>query len=509
MGSIAKQFINIWKKLGVNQKLTVILLGTGMIAGMTVLGFISQRPSYELLYADLEEKEMAEVVAFLKDSKVPYRVVHGGRAVMVPEGSKYDLRLSMAGQDIATDGRVGLELWESPGWGASPLAERMMKRRAIQGELARTISHLENVAWADVQIAQPEETLFAEEQQPVTAAITLKLEMDHRLRPAQVAAVCRLVAGSVEGLSAENVTVIDDQGNLLTAPHGDDATAIAADAQAYRKNYEEYLARKAQTLLDRALGAGRGVVEVSAVLDMDRISETREEYDAENRVAVTEKLVSSSSEGGQSGAGESSETVETAYQVPRSVRTIESVPGAVKRLHVAVMLDPTTEGGAEGETETMSQQQIEELSLALQHAVGLDQQTRQDTFQLTAMEFHQPDTPTPEEPIETAKDNAVLEIVKQASPVAAVLIFVVFASIVLKRLGRASAPEAEKGADEQMFPIGMNLDLDGDIGGNGQGQTKLRNRVKEAMAKDPAAAARLLQQWLSEEDSMTKDANRG
>ena len=164
---------------------------------------LARQPSYELLYSDLEEKDMAQVVGYLKDSKVPYQIAAGGKALMVPEGQKYDLRIALANKGLMTGNRVGLELWEAPGWGTSPLAEQMMKRRAIQGELARTIMHIEQIAWADVQIAQSEPSLFAEDQRQTTAAITLKLRPGQSLNAVQVGGIARLVAASVEGLDTE------------------------------------------------------------------------------------------------------------------------------------------------------------------------------------------------------------------------------------------------------------------------------------------------------------------
>jgi len=488
------QLLAVWKKLGINQKVTILLMMGAAVAGLAGVVYVSRRPSYELLYADLEEKEMAQVVDFLKESKVPFRVAAGGRAIMVPEGSKYDLRLSLANKGIATNGHVGLELWESPGWGASPLAERMMKRRALQGELARTIMHIEQVAWADVQIAQPEPSLFVEDRKPVTAAITLKLKPGRTLRPDQVAGICRLVAGSVEGLEPDNVTVIDEQGNLLSRPRSDAVSAAASDLQEYQRNYEEYLAAKAQALLDRALGPGRSVVRVSAILDMDRISETRETYDAESRVPLTEKIVSKSTTGQTTSSSQSEEVTETTYQVPKTVRTVQNAPGSVKQLHVALAIDPTFTG-EDGQEKTLSQDELDKLATLVKRAVGLDE-TRQDTFQMTALPFIRPPRPDTGAALEKDRNREyVLQIVKYASSALGVLIFVGFAALALRRISRAmrSAPAAPAGT---AYNIG--LDLTGLEGGNGQAE--LRHRVREVMARDPVTAARVIQRWLAEQE---------
>ncbi len=508
MDKTLKQLLAVWNKLGVNQKITILLLIVAMVAGMAALVYVSRRPSYELLYADLEEKDMAEAVAFLKESKVPYRVVRGGKAVMVPEGTKYDLRLSMVDKGVATGGRIGLELWDAPGWGASPLAERMMKRRAIQGELARTIMHIDQVAWADVQIAQPEPSFFIEDRQPVTAAITLKLQPGRTLRPVQVAGICQLVAGSVEGLQAENVTVIDDQSNLLSTPHGDTITAHASNLQNYQRNYEEYLAGKAQAMLDRALGPGRSVVKVSAILDMDRISETQESYSADDKVALSEKIISKSTTGqsaGNGGGSQSEETIDMTYEVPKTVRTVESAPGSVKQLHVAVAIDPTSID-EEGNEQTLTQQEQDELAMLVKRAVGLDDEgPRQDTFQMTAMAFNKPPEPEFDDAIEKQrKQQYLLQLVKYGSSVLAVVIFVAFAAVAMRRISRT----LRSGAAAPAGPAyDMGMDLAGLEGGNGQAQ--LRSRVREVMARNPAAAARVIQRWLGEQENIQKENANG
>lgn len=498
MSQIMKQLSSIWSKLGVNQKATMIFILVAFIAGVAALVRVSGRPSYELLYSDLDEKDMATVVSYLKESKVPYRVTNGGRSVMVAEGQKYDVRLALASKGAVTGGQVGLELWDSPGWGSSQLAEQMMKRRAIQGELARTITHIEQVAWADVQIAQTEESLFAEDQRPTTAAITLKLQSGYRLTPVQVAGICRLVAGSVEGLTPDNVTIIDEKGNLLTQPRSDAATAAAADAHNYRRAYEDYLAAKAQGMLDSALGAGRSMVKVSAELDMNRVSETREDYDPANRVAKTEKLVSRSStsaDNGSGGAGsESEETNEMAYEVPRSVKTLESAPGSVKRLDVALVIDPSYTD-AEGKNATLTRQQLDDLSLLVKRAVGfVEGEPRKDTFQLTAMPFTSRPTAVADTALqEQDKKKFMLQAVRYGSAVLAAVIFVVFAGLGLRKLSRASAAPNAAPA-----PTLLQADFLTMGGENGNGH--LRNRVKELISQDPATAARLLQRWITEED---------
>jgi flagellar M-ring protein FliF len=509
MGNFGKQMALIWGKLGVAQKATAFFILIAVAVALAVLVQVSRRPSYELLYSDLDEKDMAQVVTYLKESKVPYQITGGGRAVMVAEGSKYDMRIGLANKGVMPGNRVGLELWDVPGWGASPVAEQMMKRRAIQGELARTIMHIEQVAWADVQIAQAEQSLFAEDRRATTAAITLKLHSGRTLTSAQVAGICRLVAGSIEGLDPKNVTIIDEQGTLLTTPRSDPGSAAAADAHNYRRAFEEHLAGKAQAMLDRALGAGRSVVKVSATLDMDQATETREEMNPAQRVARNEKILSKTTtgaagEGGAGGGGQSEEVNETSYDVPKTVRTVQTSPGKIKRLDVAVVVDPELPPGKDGKDAALSAKQLEELGMLVKRAVGFDDTSlRKDTFQLTAMSFPKRVETTPAATTAAAPVTPpYMQYVRYGSSVGAVVIFVAFAWFALKRATRAPSVS---GAGPGAAPASLDIELmnlgGGNGNGNGHGHAQLRNRVKDLMARDPATAARLLQRWISEDDS--------
>jgi len=503
MGSLMKQVTAIWNKLGINQKVSLLLVALGVVAGGVVLVCIARQPSYELLYSDLEDKDMAQVVGYLKDSKVPYQITAGGKALMVPEGQKYDLRIALANKGLMTGNRVGLELWEAPGWGTSPLAEQMMKRRALQGELARTIMHIEQIAWADVQIAQSEPSLFAEDQRQTTAAITLKLHPGQSLNPLQVGGIARLVAASVEGLELKNVTLVDEQGNLLSSPHNDTDSAEASDLQAFRRNCEEQLAQKAQVMLDRALGTGKSVVKVSATVDMDRVTETKEQIDAANKVARTEKTTSKTSTAAAESAaaaagGTSEETNETNYEVPKTVRTTQMATGTIKHLDVAVILDPSTTD-KDGKDAVLTAQQLEDLGMLVKRAVGFEESgaVRKDTFQLTAMPFHKEPKVDEAAAAPPEKGSAkILQVAKQAVPALAALIFVVFAGLSLRKILRAvpkAGPSAPEGGKEGLgAPEFFSTEISAD------GHAQLRNRVKDVMAKDPEAAARLLQRWISE-----------
>jgi len=511
MSKFIEQFASVWKKLGVNQKATILLMLAAGIAGAAVLVHLSRRPSYEMLYSDLDEKDMASVVSYLREAKIPYRVTGGGRTVMVAEGAKYETRLDMAAKGLLPSGPVGLEMFEGNTLAPSPMVEQMMKKRAIQGELGRTIMHMRQVQWAEVQIAMPEATPFAEEQKPVTASIVVQTREGETLRKSQAMAIARLVAGAVEGLDPQNVTLVDAAtGNLMSSPQADTTGAEANDAQSFRLAYEEYLAGKAQAILDRALGAGRSEVEVAAVLNMDRITETRESYDAASRVATHERIVSETTNSNAAqGAGSTKEESESSYSVPKTLTNKLTAPGAVERLDVAVIYDPTFTD-AEGNEATITDEQHAELEALVAAAVGLDRQ-RNDTLKVTAMSFRQPAPPAggPSAALpETGKRDYVLQLVRYGSSIGAALLFVIFVTVALRKTSRRAAATSAPGTGETSPAIAATL-LSMSPGGNGNGKAEARERVKDIIASNPITATRLLQRWINEDDPTRKGRRNG
>ena len=509
MGNILQQFAAIWNKLGINQRVTIIMMMVGLVAGVTGLVVISQRPSYELLYADLDDKDVAKLVGFFKESNVPFRVTNGGRSVMVAEGAKYDVKAQLAAKNITPQSsHEGLELIASNGWASTPSQEQIIQRRAMQGELSRVIMHMQPIEWADVQIAQGEKGSFVEDDVDSTAAITVRLKPGRSLRPIQIVGIQELVAGSVQGLKSENVTLIDDGGNLLSTAERNTANARAGSVQSYRAAVEQELVGKAQSLLDRALGAGRAEVRVTADVDMNVRSEVRESFDLNGRFATQEEITTSTSTS-TSAAGTPTSTSEeksnAQYQTPKVITNLETAPGTIKKIDVAVILDPYY-ADAEGKEQQLTQQELDDLSKLVQAAVGYASE-RKDTFQLTTMRFMRVAAPAAESKPGHSREGREywLKMARNGSPLLAVGLFVAFGFFALRKISKAPRIVDE---DALYMSVPSSSDSDGD-GRGGEGlapsgvslaaQAGVSNRVREIIGNDPVTAARLLQSWLEEE----------
>jgi flagellar M-ring protein FliF len=171
---------------------------------------------YRLLYANLASTDASSVIDWLKNQKIPYRLEDGGRAIHIPADKVYEARLNLAGSGLPQGGGVGFEIFDKQSFGMTDFTQKINYQRALQGELSRTISTLAPVEGARVMLALPAKRLFKDQQKEATASVILKLAPGRQLNDSQVQGIIHLVAGSIEGLAAENINVIDANGNVLS-----------------------------------------------------------------------------------------------------------------------------------------------------------------------------------------------------------------------------------------------------------------------------------------------------
>lgn len=399
-----------WRGAGRNQRLAVIAcVALCLIVGLTVAG-LANRPSYTTLFSGLQEKDASDIVAKLQESKVPYRLVGEG-TVQVPQDRVHELRLQMAGLGLPRGGSVGFEIFDQTRLGQSEFQEKLNYRRALQGELERTISSLAPIEQARVHIALPERRLFAEEQEKPTASVILRLRPGGSLDQGEVTAIQNLVAASVEGLARENVTVVDAMGTLLSGGGADPEGMDPTMATRLRTQYqvERQIEKDLQSVLDRTLGVGKAVVRVSADLDFSERQTQEETYTPESeghgvlesQHENTETYTGGGLAGGVVGlssnrgvpvmrpaGGGSYERRETqnTYRVSKRVETRTETPGQIKRLSVAVFVD-----------ERVGIAQADMLQQAVMAAAGIDE-ARGDRVVVQRIPFSRP-APEPKEPL--------------------------------------------------------------------------------------------------------------
>ncbi len=390
-----------------------IALGAVTAVSIALFAFIiiqARTADYQLLYGNLNESDAASIVDWLKSKNIPYQIKDNGRSILVPAANLHETRLSLASAGLPQGSGVGYEIFDKQSFALTDFVQKVNYTRALQGELARTIASLGPVESARVHLALPEKRLFKNQQKPPTASVIIKLKAGHRLSESQVQGIVHLVSSSVEGLSPEHVTVINQNGNVLTrSTEGGLAGNLSPDMLDYQLQVERHLEERAQALLDKALGNRQSMVRVTAQLDFARFEKTEEMYDPEEPVIrseqVTEEKTGSEIVGGipgvqsnlQGNTGQAAGSTPpssrsqrtTNYEISKVVsRTVNPV-GTIRKISVAVLVAdkiiPATDKEPE-KTVPRSEEELNSLKNMISSALGIDK-TRGDKIEVTSMPF--------------------------------------------------------------------------------------------------------------------------
>jgi flagellar M-ring protein FliF len=416
LSQLGSQLLGIWKQLGINQRISIVVTAVVVIVGLTSLAYWSSRADYGLLYGKLDDTEAGKVVAALDDAKVPYRVGHG--AIYVSSDKVYAMRMQLAAKGIPKGDGVGFEIFDKPNFGISDFVQRANYLRAVQGELARTISQLDEVEAARVMIVMPENRLLVDNQKKPTASVFVRVRGTTQLAASAVNSIRFLVANSVEGLQASSVTVVDNRGNVLSENTENDSVAGLSSGQlGVRRSLEQYLAKQAETMLEKVLGSGQAVVRVAAEINFDTTTRTEEKFDPDGQVVRTstsndEKADTTTSNGGGVVGVAANATAETnntsaatannthtqkkivnnQYEINKTVSNLVQVPGSLKRVSAAVFVAAKVEGtGADRKAVPRTPEEIDKLRKIVQSALGLQlgsDANRKDEITLEEMPFN-------------------------------------------------------------------------------------------------------------------------
>ncbi|HWH70999.1 MAG TPA: flagellar basal-body MS-ring/collar protein FliF, partial [Candidatus Sulfotelmatobacter sp.] len=231
LSKLLKQLGDIWAQLGAAQRVSVFSATLVLLVGLGALAFWSSRTDYSLLYGRLSDGEAAKVIAALDDAKIPYRVSGGGGAIMVPADKVHVMRMQLAGKGIPRGDGVGFEIFDKPNFGISDFVQRANYVRAVQGELSRTISQLDEVDSARVMIVLPENRLLLDKDKYPTASVFVRVRGNSQLQPQSINSIRFLVANAVEGLKPNHVTVVDNLGNVLSENTDNDSLSGLTSTQ--------------------------------------------------------------------------------------------------------------------------------------------------------------------------------------------------------------------------------------------------------------------------------------
>ena len=355
------QLATIWKSLSRGQQVSLIVVPIMVCAAAFGLLRWKHESTFRILYSALAAEDAAAVTQKIREAGIEYRLDDTGATVLVPADRLADARLALAGAGLPKSGRIGFELFDRANLGASDFAEQVNYRRALEGELERTVATLSEVDQARIHITFAKESVFLDARQPSKATVVLRMKRIGQLQPASVVAIANLIASAVDGLSPESVAIIDANGRLLSRPRvsGDGEAQLAEANLDYRRQVESELLAKINTALGPLLGPDRFHASVSADCDFSSSEQNEEIVDATKSAVLTSQTTEESSGGAMAGgtpgvasnlprptaraaAGSSGlvrHTENVSYQPGRIVKHTMSPKGTVRRISTAVLVD--------------------------------------------------------------------------------------------------------------------------------------------------------------------------
>jgi flagellar M-ring protein FliF len=490
----------IWQKVSLVQRALLIgIVLTFIVIGALLINWARQ-PDMRMLYQQLSPEEASKITEKIGEKDIVYELRNGGTTIYVPKEKVYQLRLDMAREGLPAGEQGGYRIFDNEKIGVSPFVQSVNLKRALQEELAKSIQMIDGVVHARVHMVTPEQTLFTSEAGKTTASVILQLKPGYRLSDLNIAAITNLVSGSVEGLTSENVTVIDSQGRLLSSQSDQAMASGAGTVQAYRERVEQNLANKVEEMLTTVLGPGRAVVRVYAVIDMNSVSTVTEKLEPKGVVKNEEITTGSETEPGSASATgqlaatggiKKDETIVTEYEVGKTVKQEVILPGQIKSLSVAAFVDLSTADA--NETASMGSSalimELSEVEEIIRNALGLKEA---DALKVVNVKFHRPDIESMIEQ-EPSSWPRIMAIVRHASlgimAICALFVLRIFRGA--KKKAALAAPTAQLAGAEG--PSGL---LPAEAGKSES--LVLRKQIASALQQNPGQVKQLFSSWLEE-----------
>lgn len=385
MSTFLQDFQAFVARLSVGQRVATGAVILGSILLLIGIARWAGQPDYALLFGRLEPAAADQVVEALRDQGTPYQLREGGSAIYVPRSEVYELRLHFAGQGVVSDGPAGYELFDQGTLGMTDFMQKLNFKRALEGELARTISSIRQVEASRVHLVMPERSPFRKTQAQPSASVVVQQAGAARLTEAQVEGIGVLVAGAVEGLAPSDVTVLDTRGALLSRPDaGNLGVAGSSEQLRAQRAVEAHMAEKGQSMLDQVLGPGNAIVRVAATLDFDRAATERELIDPESATVVSEERLD------EEGRAQNANSSVRNFEVSRTKERLEKSVGGISYLTISVILNqkvvPTSETTAEPSPIFYSERDVENVEALVKNAVGFNL-ARGDRFAIHQTRF--------------------------------------------------------------------------------------------------------------------------
>jgi flagellar M-ring protein FliF len=517
--------------LSQGQKVAALVLTTVTIGSVLAMSFWVKTPDLQLLYANLSEKDASAIVDNLKTQNIPYELSNQGKTIRVPSNQVHEVRLKMASEGLPEGSEVGLEIFDKTALGMTDFIQKLNYQRALQGELARTIKTLDSISSARVHLVIPKQTLFIREKAKGKASVTIKTNAGRTLSQHQVQGIIHLISSSVEGITADNVVVVDDKGRLLSGSQSAHAGAARSSSNyQHQRKVEKEFEKTILAMLEDALGEGMIIARVTADLDFEKNDQTEEIYDPESQVVrsqqtATESVVGATPAGGvigvqaqlpagqnEGGAGTSSQPSKRDknnsvlnYEINKITRIVSKPIGIIKKLSVAVMVDGVMAENEAGDTEykARTKEEMEQYLQLVQSAVGYNQE-RGDQIKVENIKFDRTTELLRAKELEREKQ---IDLAFQVGKYILGLIFVIlFFTKVIKPMiawmTTSVAPEEEETEEEKVAGMTEAQKLEEEemqrLEEGLASASEMRKSVLDFITKDPKYTSAVVRKWLRE-----------
>ena len=479
-----------------NQKVLLGAMLSAALISIVIFSLWLQREEQAVLFTNLAPEDAALALEELGKQDIDADLANGGTTILVPESEVHRLRVDLAAKGIPASGPIGFEIFDGKQYGLTEFLQNVNFKRALEGELTKSIESLSGIHSARVHLVLPKPSIFKKLQSVPTASVVVRMGRNAQLGEMQIAGIQSLVAGSVEGLESAKVTVIDQFGKVLSAGYENDLAGRSESQLALKKEVEVYLSSKAESMLRQVLGDGHSIVRVDATLNFEKIDTEREVFDPEAAVVRSEET----NEATDPETGGTQESSVTNYEINRTIERIVGQTGSIEELSVAVFVDGKYTLPPEGGKPTYVQRSDEELNQIrriVQTAVGLNP-SRGDRIEVVNMQFNDQSA---DDPLGGTTAPTWLELLTQYG--GKIFLFVVVAVIILglkRNLSRIveegipSSGSARRTAASRS-DSGPALEM-----GGKNVEEHMVEEVKEFAAENPDKVAEVLKSWISEGD---------
>ncbi len=518
--------------LSTGQKLAALAVFALSIALLVGVWSWSRTPDYNVLFSNVSERDGGEIIDSLQQMNVPYKFTPGGGAILVPASQVHEIRLKLASQGLPKGGLVGFEVMETQKLGASQFLEQVNYQRALEGELARSIQSLSEVRGARVHLAIPKQSAFLRDEQKPTASVLLNLSPGRTLEPNQVAGIIHLVSSSVAQLSPGSVSVIDQNGNLISQRQDSLRNTTLDPTQfKYLRELESSYIKRIENILEPVVGTGNVHAQVTANVDFSQTDQMAESYKpnpateaairsqqtAESGagaggasgvpgalsnqppVPATAPITSPAVSGGQAGSSQQpvSRNATVNYELDKTIKHTKGASGTIKRLSVAVVVNnklapPDKDGKIK--PVPLSAAEMKQMTDLVREAMGFSTE-RGDTLNVANASF----TPSEKEVIpETPiwKDPEVLAMAREGFKyvVVAIVAFFLWSKILKPLMVQLMSPPVV----EEVEPVADELALESDLTAISLREhfdAKLAS-AREIAKNEPKVVANIIKDWV-------------